>query len=126
MKTIIILLIIGGIAFAVFNFLKSDTGKDTTNFVYDTQSLDTKNTIEPDLAVLRAKEVWQIAVNSGDDLSQGPCLTNSLINGWVLDIAHNPREAIDDLPKNQCSAYLNGTAKHFVELDVEGNLLRAE
>ena len=52
------------------------------------------------------------------------CLSNFLISGWVLDIAHNPREAIDDLPQNQCSAYLSGQAKHFVELDLNGDLIR--
>lgn len=58
------------------------------------------------------------------DLSSGPCLTNDLIPGWVVDIVHNPRELMDDLPQNQCQAYLEGRAKHFVELDMEGNLIR--
>lgn len=126
MKILIIILIIGGIVFAAYSFLKSDTGKETSNFVYDTKSLETKNVVEPDLAVLRAKEVWTIAVNQGQDLSNGPCLDNSLIDNWVLDIVHNPRQDVDNLPENQCSAYRDGTAKHFVELDVQGNLIRAE
>jgi hypothetical protein len=42
------------------------------------------------------------------------------------DIAHYPRLAIDDDPANQCAAYRDGTTHHFVELDPEGNLIRAE
>lgn len=58
------------------------------------------------------------------DLTNGPCLSNDLMPGWVLDIVHSPREKIDDLPQNQCSAYLEGRARHFVELDLNGNLVR--
>ena len=46
--------------------------------------------------------------------------------GWVVDIAHSPRLSIDDLPENQCPAYLQGSAQHFVELDPKGNLIRAK
>lgn len=60
----------------------------------------------------------------GMDLSTGPCLTNDLIPGWVADIVHNPRQDLDDLPQNQCQAYLEGRAKHFVELDLSGNVIR--
>jgi hypothetical protein len=61
-----------------------------------------------------------------EDLSAGPCLSNNLIPDWVADIAHNPRQAVDDLPANQCSAYREGQAHHFVELDLDGNLIRAQ
>ncbi len=45
---------------------------------------------------------------------------------WVCDIAHSPRQSeIDDLPENQCSAYREGRAKHFVEVDMNCNLIRA-
>jgi len=126
MKTLLIILFVAGIIYGGYRLLQSNTTKDTANFVYDTQALNTKLAVTPDLAVMRAKEVYQLAVNSGEDLSNGPCLDNSLINDWVLDIAHNPRTAVDDNPKNQCPAYLNGTAHHFVELDPQGNLIRAE
>jgi hypothetical protein len=58
------------------------------------------------------------------DLSNGPCLTNDLIPGWVADVVHNPREQVDDLPENQCQAYIEGRAKQFVELDLKGNIVR--
>jgi hypothetical protein len=62
----------------------------------------------------------------GDDFSAGPCLSEHVIDDWVVDIAHNPRTDADNQPENQCQNYRNGTAHHFVELDLEGNLVRAE
>ena len=55
----------------------------------------------------------------GTDLSSGPCIGNPIQEtpDTVCDIAHNPRAAVDDLQENQCSAFREGTAKHFVELD---------
>lgn len=43
---------------------------------------------------------------------------------WVCDIAHSPRAAEDNLPENQCAAFRNGTAKHFIELTPECKLIR--
>ena len=34
---------------------------------------------------------------NGRDLSGGPCLSNGIIEGWVCDVAHSPREPADDL-----------------------------
>jgi hypothetical protein len=45
---------------------------------------------------------------------------------WVADIAHRPRQAVDEDPANQCEAIRSGDAHHFVELDPDGNLIRAE
>ena len=60
------------------------------------------------------------------DLSKGPCLLNPIPNtDWVCDVAHNPRQAIDNLPENQCSAYRSGKAHHFVEVDTQCKLIRA-
>jgi hypothetical protein len=44
----------------------------------------------------------------------------------VADVVHSPRDPIDDLPENQCQAYLEGRAKHFVEIDVNGNIIRVK
>ncbi|MGH3031972.1 MAG: hypothetical protein ACRDNE_14655, partial [Gaiellaceae bacterium] len=59
------------------------------------------------------------------DFSRGPCL-GVVLEGWVADVAHDPREDVDDEPENQCAAYRSGEAEHFVELDPDGNLIRAE
>ena len=77
-------------------------------------------------AINQAKHLYNLEKQAGRDFSSGPCLSNALLPGWVLDIAHNPRQPIDDLAENQCMAYREGRALHFVELDVNGNLIRAQ
>jgi hypothetical protein len=44
---------------------------------------------------------------------------------WVADMAHDPRQDVDDDPENQCAAYREGKADHFVELDPEGEFIRS-
>ena len=65
------------------------------------------------------------ALSNRQDISNGPCLSNDIAPDWVCDVAHNPREAIDDLPENQCSAYGNGTAHHFIEVDEKCNFIKS-
>ncbi|OGE32175.1 hypothetical protein A2631_05685 [Candidatus Daviesbacteria bacterium RIFCSPHIGHO2_01_FULL_44_29] len=79
-----------------------------------------------DRAVNQAKLIYNQAKSLGQDLSSGPCLSNALLPGWVVDIAHNPRLPIDDLPENQCSAIREGQANHFVELDPDGKLIKVK
>lgn len=81
---------------------------------------------EIDTAVNQARYLYRQKKEMGDDFSNGSCLSNALMPNWVVDIAHSPRLPIDDLPENQCPAYLEGRAKHFVELDTDGNLIRAK
>jgi len=57
------------------------------------------------------------------DLSRGPCLSGSIIDDWVCDVAHDPREAVDDDPANQCPEF-GDTASHFVEVSPECNFIR--
>ena len=57
-------------------------------------------------------------------MSNGPCLSNELMPDWVADIAHDPRLPVDNLPENQCSAFRDGKAEHFVELDVNGEVIK--
>ncbi len=80
---------------------------------------------EIETAINQANHLYRQEKAKGRDFSNGPCLSDALLPDWVVDIAHNPRLPIDDLPQNQCSGYLDGGEKHFVELDPEGNLLRA-
>jgi hypothetical protein len=62
------------------------------------------------------------------DLSEGPCLSdgdvNWMIEDWVCDVAHSPREDVDNQPENQCRAYREGKAHHFVEVDPDCNFIR--
>lgn len=79
---------------------------------------------EIDKAVHQAQKVYQQKKSLGEDFSSGPCLTNDLLPDWVADIVHNPRQPIDDEPRNHCQAFSEGRAKHFIELDPEGNVVR--
>jgi hypothetical protein len=60
------------------------------------------------------------------DKSDGPCLTDELYPDWVCDIAHSPREDVDNLPENQCDKYKEGVAHHFVEVTPDCVLIRAQ
>ena len=84
------------------------------------QSLSVK-----DMAVSACKELCESALSIGENLSNGPCLSNRIAEGWVCDVAHSPRLAVDNEPANQCSAYAAGTANHFVEVDANCELIKA-
>lgn len=79
---------------------------------------------EAETAVNQAQHFYNLRKQTGEDFSKGSCLSNALLPGWVADIVHNPRTPVDDLPENQCSGYREGRAKHFVELDLDGNVIR--
>lgn len=66
-------------------------------------------------------------LSGGKDLNNGPCLLNPItdMQDWVCDVAHDPRQSIDDNPNNQCSAFMEGRAHHFVEVDLNCNLIKA-
>ena len=80
---------------------------------------------EKDAAVAAARQAYDEAVEQGVDMSNGPCL-GVIMDNWVADVAHDPREDIDDEPANQCEAYRRGDADHFVELDADGNVISVE
>jgi hypothetical protein len=71
-----------------------------------------------------AKQAFREAKARGVDMSPGPCL-GVIKEGWVADVAHDPRQDVDDEPENQCEAYRSGEADHFVELDPEGEFIRS-
>lgn len=81
-----------------------------------------------DRAVDQAQAAYRQVEGTGQDLSSGPCISESLpgLPGWVADIVHDPRQDVDDEPANQCQRYRDGEAQHFVELDENGTLIRAE
>ncbi|MDI6738140.1 MAG: hypothetical protein QME12_06535 [Nanoarchaeota archaeon] len=57
-------------------------------------------------------------------LDNGPCLLNPIANsGWVCDVAHIPRRDIDNIAENQCSAFREGKASHFVEVSPDCKLI---
>ena len=64
------------------------------------------------------------ALNSGINLTNGPCLSNRIIEDWVCDVAHWPRQEVDNLKENQCPSY-GKEANHFVEVNPNCELIRA-
>ncbi len=107
------------VTFAVWFINSSSTNYSKTSKTYVRGA-----SVEIDTAVAQAQLIYEQKKKQGVDFSNGPCLTNDLMPSWVADIAHNPRIALDNLPQNQCQAYIEGRAKHFVELDSQGNLIR--
>jgi hypothetical protein len=78
---------------------------------------------EQERAIAAAKKAYGAAQERGVDFADGPCL-GVVIDGWVADVAHDPRQPVDDRPENQCEAYRSGEADHFVELDPAGTVIR--
>lgn len=81
-----------------------------------------------DKAVAEAHAAFRQAQAAGRDLSQGPCIAEQLpgLPDWAADVAHDPRQPVDDVPANQCSSYRTGLTHHFVELTPDGRLIRAQ
>ena len=61
--------------------------------------------------------------NNGTDLSKGPCLSENIIPDWVCDVAHSPRQAVDNMKENQCPEY-GRSAHHLVEVTPDCELIR--
>ena len=84
------------------------------------------NESDRDKAIRMAKQLFEQKKTEGMDFSNGPCLSEEIIPDWCVDVAHHPRQAIDNQPQNQCRSYRDGRVHHFVELDPQGNLIRAQ
>lgn len=70
-----------------------------------------------DQAILSCKALCQSKLTAGQNLNNGPCLSNEIAQDWVCDVAHNPRQPIDNLQENQCSSFREDKTHHFVEVD---------
>lgn len=70
--------------------------------------------LEGDRAVNQAKHFFNLRKSAGEKFEDSQCLSDALMNDWVAFIGHI----------NPCPAFLQGRAKHFVELDSEGNVVR--
>ena len=89
-------------------------------------SLPDKYANNIDIAKERCTEQCIKAQGLGRDLSEGPCLSNEIVEGWVCDVVHSPRVSlIDDKAQNQCSAYSEHKATHFVEVSPLCKIVRA-
>ena len=78
-------------------------------------------------ALVKCQQLCQDTLSSdGVDFDAGPCLSNEIAPDWVCDVAHEPRQAVDNDPANQCSAFRQGTASHFVEVDGNCNVITSQ
>src|SRR5262249_31023306 len=76
---------------------------------------------DKDQAIAKAMLIFHQKQESGVDLSNGPCLAEQLpgLPDWAADVAHDPREPVDNQAANQCSSFQAGQTHHFVELTPE-------
>lgn len=83
---------------------------------------------EPESKSLQDKCI-DLCKTSTLDLNNGPCLSdnnrNWNVDDWVCDVAHNPRQDIDNLPENQCQDYRDDKASHFVEVTPNCEFIKA-
>lgn len=90
-------------------------------------AIEKKIQADADIAKAQCIQLCQGAKLEEKDLTNGPCLGNPITNmaDWVCDVAHNPRQDVDNKIENQCSAFAQGTAKHFVEVDENCNFIKS-
>lgn len=84
---------------------------------------DKENQAKRPDAEIAIEKCIRLCLDKEENLSKGPCLSEEIIEGWVCDVAHDPREDIDDKPENRCKAY-GDTAEHFVEIDPKCRFIR--
>ncbi|MBI5148823.1 hypothetical protein HZA33_04030 [Candidatus Pacearchaeota archaeon] len=77
-----------------------------------------------ELAKYECSQECRAALDAGQNLENGPCLNNAVIEDWVCDVSHSPRIAVDNDPANQCSGY-GKSAGHFVEVTPDCKFIRA-
>lgn len=93
--------------------------------IYGKVQLEQKKRAEETLAIIKCQDLCQTELSAGDaDFISGPCLAESIIPDWSCDIAHSPRQSIDDDPANQCASFREGLTQHFVELDGNCNRIK--
>lgn len=104
----------------------NETAQQTVETLTDLDKVQAGQQAKKDLAVAQCQSLWQQRFAAGEELSGGPCLSEEIIPDWSCDIAQRLRSAADDRPENQCQAYLQGKTHHYVELDLSGQLIKAQ
>lgn len=98
---------------------------DVVDYTTGKVQLEQKTQVDKTLAIIKCQELCQQQLSTdGQNFDIGPCLSNEIIADWVCDIAHSPRQTVDDDAANQCSAFRTGQAHHFVEIDGNCNLIK--
>lgn len=123
LKTAIILVFCFFILPGCQNIIKPVT--DTVDNLTGKVQLEQKKVADKTLATVKCQELCQQTIsNDGQDFYKGPCLSNEIIPDWVCDVVNSPRQEVDNNPENQCSAFREGKAHHFVEVDGNCNLIK--
>ncbi|MGD9276014.1 MAG: hypothetical protein PVJ67_02480 [Candidatus Pacearchaeota archaeon] len=81
----------------------------------------TEEAVEQQELILGAMKLYYEKAEEGMNFSS-QCL--GTVENYAIDIVHVPRIQEDDLEENQCEEYKNGNVKHFIELDLEGNVIK--
>lgn len=88
---------------------------------------ETPQLTQEEIAVQKCAALCKEALESGQDLSNGPCLSDEAqswdVEDWVCDIAHSPRAEVDNLKENQCKEF-GVSANHFVEFTPECEFIK--
>lgn len=125
MKLLIIILALGVVVVLFFGVfaLKEKNGNQS----YLGNLVNTKQQADVDVAKIKCIELCQQdKLNMSEiQFNDGPCLSGQIIPDWVCDVAHNPRQTVDNEEANQCAAYRQGQAHHFVEVNVNCNFIRS-
>lgn len=124
-KGFVLLILFGGFLFVVGAGCRKDI-EQSVNEITGLEPVRIEQQAEKDLAIAKAQNLFKQKVAAGEDMSNGPCLADEIIPDWSADLLHDPREEVDDLEENQCQFYHEGKTHHYVELDMNGNLIRAE
>jgi len=96
-----------------------------SDYVTGKVQVEQKKQAERTVAQFKCQELCQQTLsNDGQDFPSGPCLSNEIVTDWACDVAHSPRQPIDDDPRNGCSSFREGKTHHFIEVDGNCNLIR--
>ncbi len=121
---VVIIFIFLSIAYLAF-FQKKAVAPIGTNLPPQSPEVSTSPAAQAEDEILKnALNLYIAKKQAGTDFASGPCL-GKVASDWVVDIAHNPRQAIDNKKENQCEDFINGSAHHFIELDPDGKLIRS-
>lgn len=85
------------------------------------------STSDKDKAILECKQECNSKLKANVNLSNGPCLLNPIndLPDWVCDVAHEPRQIVDNQLENQCSSFSEGKSQHFIEVDTNCELIQS-
>lgn len=127
MKKFLFLLFISAIILAGCGKKTANTADNLIDEAIGANLIEKNIKANKDLAKAQCIEICRQAQRDFMVLSMGPCLGNPIPNmaEWVCDVAHNPRQDVDNKIENQCSSFAQGSAKHFVEVDPDCNFIKS-